>query len=284
MTENGPPGVRTPMRLALYAHYNTRPLVARHVLYYVEQLHHVGFQICFISNSPLSAASENALLACCRRIIQRENVGFDFSMWQQALAGYDLAHIDELLLTNSSIIGPLRPLEPLWESPLIDRCDFWGLTDNCELSAHLQSYFLVFRRRVVASECFARFWAAVLPYAEKDQVIRNYEVGLTRWLDQHGFTWAPLFPREAIRRLYRQRYSLPHRIRDRLDKRGLPGANTTLRYPQILIEAGMPFLKAALLQPGNRYLQPEAAWSLLRASALPREILEQLRGNESMTR
>ena len=42
---------------ALYAHYAASPQVARHVLYYLEALHRLGFQIGFISNSEISSAT-----------------------------------------------------------------------------------------------------------------------------------------------------------------------------------------------------------------------------------
>lgn len=269
------------MRLALYAHHSVNPSVARHVVHHLRELGKLGFQICFISNSSLSASSENELSAFCQRIIQRENAGFDFCMWQRALAEYDLSQIDELLLTNSSIIGPLCPMESLWKSRLIEGCDFWGLTDNCDYSVHLSSYFLVFRRGVIQSECFARFWAGVLPYTEKDQVIRGYEIGLTRWLNQNGFKWASVFAQKTIWRRYLKRRSLTRKIKDRIRQRRLPGLDTTLYYPRLLIEAGMPFLKAALLQPKNSYMRPQDAYALLLSSDLPQEVLEELRPHES---
>jgi rhamnosyltransferase len=46
------------MRLALYAHHSEHASVAEHVIYYLEQLHALGFQICFVSNSPLSEESK----------------------------------------------------------------------------------------------------------------------------------------------------------------------------------------------------------------------------------
>jgi len=265
------------MRLALYAHYGPCPQVARYVLHYVRHLRALGFETCFVSNSPLSRAGESEIAACCHRVILRDNLGFDFSMWQQGLSAYDLRQVDELLLTNSSIIGPLSPLATLWQNSRIKGCDFWGLTDNCELSPHLQSYFLVFGGRVIQSDCFARFWDSVLPYAEKDQVIRSYEVGLTRWLEQNGFAWASVFPQRVIRSRYTQRYGFLQRVRLRIERRRLPRLNTTLCHPELLIEAGMPFLKTSLLHADNHYLCPRRAYALLEASALPAEILSDLR-------
>jgi rhamnosyltransferase len=151
-------------RVALYAHYSSNDVVAKHVFYHLLKLREFGFQVCFISNSPISFSSEELLKGICERIIQRENVGYDFSMWQQGLSHYERSQMDELLLTNSSIIGPFAPLACLWQRTELGECDLWGLTDNCDYARHIQSFFIVFRRNLIQSEAFARFWASVLPF------------------------------------------------------------------------------------------------------------------------
>ena len=266
-------------RVAIYAHYGASAKVALHVFHFLGELRSLGFEICFVSNSPVSPESQTEISKVCQKIILRENTGLDFSMWQAALAGYDLSTLDELLLTNSSIIGHLQPLAPLWQNPLVSQCDFWGLTDNDEITLHLQSYFLVFHKNVIRSECFARFWKSVLPYADKDQVIRSYEVGLTTWLEQNGFNWKALYHQYDLFKRYaesRKKRSFSSKVLDRLKRRGvpaqLPGRNTTLYYPDLLILSGMPFLKASLLKD-----QPDRAYKLLESSSLPEVALEELR-------
>lgn len=265
------------MKLALYAHYSNGCDVGRYVLFYLKKLRELDFQIHFISNSPISTSSEEQLNQICGRIIQRENNGFDFAMWQRGLAECDLSKVEELLLTNSSIIGPLLPLAPLWESPAIAGCDFWGLTDNDEIAPHLQSYFIVFRRQVLNHPHFMDFWRSVLPYRDKQQVIRCYEIGLTRWLEECELKGKAVFAQNEIHSLFRNRRSKIKKIADRLYKRDLPGRNTTTLFPDLLLQRGMPFLKAALLRKAPMQVDPQLAFQLLESSALPREVLEELR-------
>jgi lipopolysaccharide biosynthesis protein len=273
-------------RVALYAHYSNNDVVAKHVFYYLMKLREFGFQVCFISNSPISFSSEELLKGICERIIQRENVGYDFSMWQQGLSHYERSQMDELLLTNSSIIGPLQPLAPLWQNPAIVGCDFWGLTDNDELESHLQSYFLVFRPRVLQSARFMDFWNSILPYKDKQQLILSYEVGLTRWLEEGGFKWGAVFKQKQIISLFfrsLKKRSIAQKIRDRIRKRTYhPGRNTSVIYPDFLLQCGMPFLKAALLRECDPILPvgTKMAFQLLQASNLPAEIVEELRSSE----
>jgi lipopolysaccharide biosynthesis protein len=263
-------------RLAVYAHFGRSAKVALHVFHFLGEIRSLGFEVCFVSNSPVSVESRAEVAKYCGRFIQRENKGYDFAMWQAGLAEYELAGWDELLLTNSSIIGPLAPLAPLWQKAVVEPCDFWGLTDNDEAGKHLQSYFLVFKRAVLHSAAFRRFWHSVLPYQDKQFVIQNYEIGLTRWLEENGFKWQALFPQDEIWMMYLRRRSLVKRIADRLYWRGLPGRNTTTLAPDLLLQSGMPFLKAALLQERELQVSPKMALQLLGTSGLPREILEEL--------
>ena len=61
--------------------------------------------------------------------------------------------------------------------------DFWGMTENWELCRHIQSYFLVFRRPVLASPALPTFFESVLPFRNKKNVILAYESGVTNTID-----------------------------------------------------------------------------------------------------
>jgi lipopolysaccharide biosynthesis protein len=265
------------MRLALYAHYSSRGGIALYVFHYLRQLRELGFQICFISNSPIPESREQELRQICERVIQRENSGWDFAMWQRALGEYELPQFEELLLTNSSVIGPLRPLKPLWQHPAISQCDFWGMTDNDDLGAHLQSYFLLFRRQVLEHPCFPTFWRSVLPFHDKQVVIGSYEIGLTKWLEQNGLRWNALFPQKDIHALFLSRLPFAKKLKHRFRPVWLP-PNTTVFLPDLLLECGMPFLKAALLSEGVEMQFPvDQTLRLLEKSNVPADVLEELR-------
>jgi len=267
------------MRLALYAHYSTVGGVALYVLYYLRKLRDLGFRICFISNSPIPDSKERELHEICERVIERDNSGFDFAMWQQAIKEYELAEFEELLLTNSSIIGPLHPLEPLWQKAETSQCDFWGLTDNDEYGDHLQSYFMLFRRRVLEHPCFREFWRSVLPFSDRQMVVQSYEVGLTNWLEQHGLKGKALFPQEGIHAMLLSRRGPAERLKDRIRPLELP-ENTPLLVPDLLLECGMPFLKARLIAGGGiprQQVDSEFALHLLETSNIPADVRDEIR-------
>lgn len=158
-----------------------------YILHHVEALAQIGLDIFFVSNSPLSGESRAKLSRLCCSIRERENRGYDFGAWRDELASIDLSEYDGLLLTNSSIIGPLHPLEPILREMNGRDCDFWGLTLNRLFEPHLQSFFLYFNRKVLASEAWCTFWQNVEYFDDKRDVILNYELKLLSHLKAAQF-------------------------------------------------------------------------------------------------
>ena len=175
-------------RLAIFAHYDRDDLLDDYVLYYLAALKHVVKNIVFVSASSLPDASVNRLKTICDTVVLRENVGYDFGSWQAGLhAVREMSTYDEVIICNDSVYGPLFPLVELFGKMEAIDCDFWGVTESRDIPYHLQSYFLAFRRPVIASPFFTNFWQSVKSEEDKGTVIRKYEVGLTQTLLEAGF-------------------------------------------------------------------------------------------------
>lgn len=231
-------------RLFLFAHWDPAAEVRPYILTHLRALRALGGRIEFLSNSPLPPAEQEKLRGLADGVLLRENVGYDFGMWQDAVARADLSALDQVVLTNSSVIGPLLPLGPIFERMGAAGWDFWGMTESWELAHHLQSYFLVIGRRVLQSSAFARFFQSVQPYRSKKQAIYSYEVGLSTWLWENGFKGGAAFPPESQPRAW---------LADLLVRRTRPWAyrrkkNPTIYYPDRLWRAGMPYLKVELFR------------------------------------
>src|SRR5829696_4362885 len=127
-------------RLAIYAHYDSQREVKRFTLHFLQCLAKLCERVDFVSTSPLPERELDKVRPLCARAFTKENTGFDFGMWQRALGDVDLAAWDELVITNSSVFGPLFPLEEMFERMAAARCDFWSATDNHDIDWHLQSY------------------------------------------------------------------------------------------------------------------------------------------------
>jgi rhamnosyltransferase len=181
-------------RLGIFAHYDAQDEVRPSIEHYVRHLRAECDELVFVSTSALADVELAKVRPYCREAILRPNVGFDFAMWQLGLQRVDLDAFDEVVLANSSVLGPVRPLGDLFRRMAKIPCDFWGVTESREHCVHLQSYFLVFRARVLRSNAFRTFFEAVLPFTDKQQVIYSYELSLTRWFEEQGFTWTAAFP------------------------------------------------------------------------------------------
>jgi len=174
-------------RVAVYAHYDAQGLVRRYVLHYLAELRRVVDEIWFVSTGALSEAELEKVRDLCARAWVRPNVGYDFGMWQDALSKLSLDGVDELVLTNSSVFGPLGSFEPLFARMADSPADMWGATENYDHARHLQSYFVVMRKRLLQSAAFRQFWSSVLPYSNKRQVILSYEIGMSIFFRDQGF-------------------------------------------------------------------------------------------------
>lgn len=122
--------------------------------------------------------------------------------------------------------------------------DFWGMTEFPEthnpkreeakylpggvIPRHIQSYFLVFRRKAIDSKAFHDFWASVKEEATLPDVVAKYETQLTRKLEEDGLI-SDAYLRTAAR------------LQD-VD-RITPEYNAIYCRPQDFLVLGFPFLK-----------------------------------------
>lgn len=219
--------------VCLFVTYAPLPRLKRHVLRHVEALRAAGVQVILVVNTPLPPERlelEPEFLGRLEGLYVRGNLGFDFAAWGHAwrLLAERLVGCERLILTNDSIVGPLRAgqLSDLLARVRASSADVIGLTGNPAPRYHLQSFFLVFQRRVLASPAFDAFWRGVRILPSKGVIVDLYETWLTAWLTRAGFAC------EALYQLGRD----------------APGENDAyFRWPELL-EQGCPFVKASVLE------------------------------------
>ncbi len=226
-------------RLCLFAHFDAQGEIKPFIVHYLRQLRETCDEVVFITVSAPPAHELSKLEGLVTEVLHKDNEGYDFAMWQLALAGRDLSAYDEVLLTNSSVFGPLWPLARSFERMASVACDVWGMTESPEIDWHLQSYFLLFRRAAHQSPWFKTFWDSVVPYRSKFQAIRSYEIGLSVFLRERGLCLVSLAPLPP---------PPPRTLADRWHGRHPPTGNPTCGRPADLIDAGMPLVKVELLR------------------------------------
>jgi lipopolysaccharide biosynthesis protein len=267
-------------RLALFAHYDAGGRVRPFIEHFLRELRTVCDDIAFVSTAKLSNTELDKVRPYCSTASTKANFGFDFGMWRDALEGVDLTQWDEIVLTNSSLFGPLFPLRGVFERMDAVECDAWGMTDNLEIAWHLQSYFLVFRSSVLSAPVFRQFFRGILPYTDKEQLIRSYEVGLSRLLLDQGFTLRAMVgqndfrgsvlpPRMALADLQAWWSTVARRA-------GLSPEpmNLTTTQPIELLRAGMPFVKIELLRDNPRSIPLEPVLREIEATGWDMSLIE----------
>jgi rhamnosyltransferase len=195
-----------PSRLVVMATYDPDGGIAPHLRRHILAWHGQCQRLIVVSTSPLTAEARSWLQANAE-LLERENYGYDFYSYRAGLAAAgDLAGYDEVVICNDTFVGPLRPYADIFAAMADVPVDFWGMTATERIEPHLQSFFVVFRSWVVASHAFTSFWQAMTPISDRRQVIRRYEVGLSRVLQEAGFTMGSYFVEsDADRRRARRR-------------------------------------------------------------------------------
>ena len=267
-------------RALVYAHWDRDGIVDPYVIHSLRQYRAVVDRIVFVSTHCTNVCS--TLTSLVDEVIVRENEGFDFASWREGLLRLDIPAYDEVLFTNSSVYGPLWPIDGCLATAVARRSDLWGMTLSLEPEVHLQSYFMGMSRRLLVSECGKRLWEGVQLVPTKRDAINAYEL---RWMPDcvaNGFAVHALFdgrrhPRVPLQeQLSNMTCWPPWQKRVRRYRRSIrrPTYNPThLQWKQVL-EAGVPMLKVDLLRDNPVGIDARRINDWLRShTAYPSEII-----------
>jgi lipopolysaccharide biosynthesis protein len=248
-------------RAVVFVHYDPGGLFDDHVIDALRQYRHLADRLVVVSTS--ARRLPPALEPIVDTFIPRENVGYDFCSWKAGLESLgDLTQFDEVVCANDSVYGPLFDLAPAFSDPRISHADFWGMCLSDQgikrrgggPEPHLQSWFFVMRRPLLASAAFRTFWDSVVPLDSKQDIIDRYEVGMSQDFQEAGFRMAGLYDsRRAGRFSFREmlpHFSLlePARSWRLYKKGGRPRTNPSELVWDRLIAAGAPFVKVGLFR------------------------------------
>ena len=162
-------------------------------------------------------------------VVTRENVGYDFYAYKAGLKQLGLFSTDESLLSeitlcNSSIYGPISSLDKIYNS-IDPSIDFWGITqwkDSPPWPDHLQSYFVVFRERIINSPDFKKYWLNLPPILDWYEAVSKCETQMTQYFAKLGFRYTSYIDASPFKAKH---------------------ANPTITAPFELLELGSPFVK-----------------------------------------
>lgn len=214
--------------IAVFAHYDAAGLVEDYVIHYLKCLKEVVTKIVFVSDAELLPEECDKLKGLVDIQIIGRHHEYDFGSYKRGIEAsriYD-DETDAIILCNDSCYGPLTSLVGLFSKMEESDVDFWGLTVNQDgYPSHLQSYFLVFNRKIISSDVFKSFFKKVESQERKADIIEKYEIGLTKQFLDAGFKMDSL-----VRKTYRY--------------------NPTARVDTLkeLFDSGHPFIKVAIVK------------------------------------
>ena len=168
-------GKKVKNRICIFSHFDKNNIVDDYAVYYLAELSKIA-DIIFVSTAE-SLTDLVSIEEICRDIIIKENYGYDFSAWKSGLKllGSELNEYKELILCNDSMFGPFFDLEPIFDE-MQSQYDIWSMTDNRQITYHLQSYFVVYNKKAFNHALFTEFWEDFKIYIDKQKLIEMNEV------------------------------------------------------------------------------------------------------------
>lgn len=193
-------------RLALLAiHQTGRHLTHSHRAM-LEALAARGYRTVLVNSNPEAEAGAEALAGGrIAGLLRRSNYGRDIASWLLALetlAGR-LEAVEQVLFCNDSFVGPFDDLSYVLAQQAQTGAEFWALTDSWDRGYHLQSSFFTLSGRALHGEAFRHFAASYAYPNEREAVVTQGELGLSRVLvTDGGVSMAALAPYSRLARAH----------------------------------------------------------------------------------
>ncbi|MDR7185311.1 rhamnosyltransferase [Microbacterium trichothecenolyticum] len=187
-------------RLVVYVVYDRRGDVDRFIPVALSGLREHAAHVIVVVNGSLTPEGRARLEPVADDILVRDNRGFDIWAHREALdhIGDRLAEFDEVLLTNDTWFGPVRPYSAVFDRMNAKATHFWGMTDHAReepnpfthkgvLPYHLQSFWIAVRREMFLSDAWSRYWRDLPKMPGYFDAVLKHEAVFTERFAQEGF-------------------------------------------------------------------------------------------------
>jgi hypothetical protein len=195
----------------------------------VQEYNDAGYLVALIVNSGCFGSHRDPGASPAAIQIVRENLGFDFGAWRQAIlliGGVETAR--SVTFTNDSVIAPRGGIVQLRRQVDETTADVVFVTANAEHRPHLQSYFFCIKDPSISLAAI-NVLASVPFYSDKQRLIKEVELTLAERIAGTGLRVKPIYECE-----------------DAAESR----KNPTIHNWRTLIRDGCPLLKVQLFTLG----------------------------------
>jgi len=267
------PKISNKEKLCLFAHFDNKNEIAEYVIDSVKKISDLGFNIIFTTTSEKIADSElKKISKYCSKIIIKENIGYDFGSWTKGFeAVEDINKYQELMLINDSFYGPLFDLAKVM-AEMSSKYDMWGINDTYEQKYHIQSFFMVFNRKIIESGLLTEFFRSFTPIFNKYDLVKTCEVGLSQLVLDIDLKIGAYCQYDKILKLIKTKYPKYPHMHQVIKKY----VNPTHFFWKILIEDfNCPILKIELLKKNPSQIYDVDTWlTVVEKTGYPVELIK----------
>lgn len=183
-------------RLGIFCFYDREGIVDDYIDYLLHQLCKCINYLIIVINGSVNNDGMIKLSKYADEMHIRENKGFDGGAYRDIIVNVlcinRLQMYDELVLCNDTFFGPFVPLESIFNDMENKEVDFWGLNYSYNnIQNHLQSYFLVFRKKIIDDPRFFNYFRDNINALTEDirDIYSDFETGLFYYLIFHKYLY-----------------------------------------------------------------------------------------------
>lgn len=149
-------------RLGIFSFFDKAGYVDDYVIHLLKELVACTNHLIIVANGLVDERGQMLFAQYTNEVYIRDNVGFDAGAYKyvlcQKLSEEEINSYDEILLCNDTFYGPFIPMKDIFGKMENVDCDIWGLNGYFDwVFEHLQSYFLVFRKRVIEEKLIVNY-------------------------------------------------------------------------------------------------------------------------------
>ena len=190
----------------IFAMFDKNGTIVENTLDYLKEIKkHVDY-IIVVGDNPIKKSELAKLDNLVDSYVFARHGEYDFGSYKIGFEVLEkleiLGNFEHLLFANDSILYLGKPLDELFKNGC--RNDFYGLTHNLEgitknykytYSSHLQSYLFFIKNSVFNADFFKNFIKSVKKQRFKSDVIYNYELGMSKVMQNNGIELKSFYPK-----------------------------------------------------------------------------------------
>lgn len=202
-------------RLCIYIIFDKEKKIDKYIQVALEGIKRHVSSLVVVCNFESVVSGLEYIVDYADKVFYRENKGYDSGAYKDVLKSLEdeLKLYDELLLANDTFYGPIDSFDEMFERMDEEECDFWGITrhpagefaDGYKYNSHVQSYFIVYKEKILKSDEFVDFWNNLKYPTSYEEAIVNYEFALNQYFADSNYVGKAYM--DVVAPMYQYKYS-----------------------------------------------------------------------------